>query len=300
MCGDAEAGKSTLAKTLGLGWMSGLLQRAPRAVVYGDTASRTAGIALQDLRLGDSVRFAVHDFAGHEEYHALHSLLLSQTGGAFLVVVRLNQPEADIAKGLRYWLRFIATRLQQDGAVVAGDVVVVGTCADLAAATMVQRDGTAYASAALNELVREAQVTFADRLKIRSTFVVAAWDARSSGIDDIKQTLREVWHYHTEQSEEQLPAIVEDVCGALGKLRPKAPPFLTRSELWNQLKEIKELIADLNKPTTEKDGLRQALLRYVIWPSVKCWPGTQPIAETTDLILVMHTYTLSPFSHRPI
>jgi hypothetical protein len=82
------------------------------------------------------------------QYYAGHELFLDSSSAVFVVVVRLDKPQQESARQLRYWLRFIKGRMreqpEQDNRPV---VMVVGSRRDAAGANVrLPEDGKQWAS----------------------------------------------------------------------------------------------------------------------------------------------------------
>lgn len=82
--------------------------------------------------------FCFHDFAGHEQYFALHELVLMESDALFLIVVDASQPPSVQRERTKFWLQLVATRLSQarigtESTPSASDVAIASTaCIDAA------------------------------------------------------------------------------------------------------------------------------------------------------------------------
>ena len=110
LLGDLATGKSTLAKTLRGGgffqeWVTGRFQR----VTPPD--AETSGIMPINFDSKHFGRVVLYDFAGHSNYHASHSVILSlatrHSSPIFLVTVDLRNSPDILEKSITYWSSLI-------------------------------------------------------------------------------------------------------------------------------------------------------------------------------------------------
>ena len=118
--GNSGSGKSTLVKAL-----SDESSLLGGFFTVKSTAPLTAGIVPTTInsRVFGSVN--IYDFAGHEEYHVSHEILLEQTSHPLiLLTVDISLPLQIIEKQLLYWLSMLSN-------FQTSHVVVIGSHADL-------------------------------------------------------------------------------------------------------------------------------------------------------------------------
>ena len=118
--GNSRSGKSTLVKAL-----SDEKSLFGRFITVKDVTPLTAGIVPTTInsRVFGSVN--IYDFAGHEEYHVSHEILLQQISHPLvLLTVDISLPLQTIEKQLLYWLSMLSN-------FQTSHVVVIGSHADL-------------------------------------------------------------------------------------------------------------------------------------------------------------------------
>ena len=131
LIGNGSAGKSTLARVI-----------SERATTYFNffrfgnvlqVETDTAGIVPASIKSWEIGKIVLYDLAGQTEYHSSHSALMEiamqQFPATFILVVDLNDGDAEIIQKLHYWLNFA------DNATSRSDnqscLIVIGSHADL-------------------------------------------------------------------------------------------------------------------------------------------------------------------------
>ena len=149
LLGDLASGKSTLAKTLRGGsffqeWVTGRFQR----VTPPD--AETSGIIPINFDSKHFGRVVLYDFAGHSNYHASHSVILSlascHSSPIFLITVDLCKPPELIEKSITYWSSLINSSLGKQEASV--HAFLIGTHED-----ELSKDGLRHKPALLDKTV---------------------------------------------------------------------------------------------------------------------------------------------------
>jgi hypothetical protein len=193
VCGDPEAGKTTLVRSI---QGKPMHQRAKSARSRPNSAhllsatlqsnavlDRTRGVDISTFTADEWGEWSVWDFAGQADYHISHNLFLAAEAAVFLVVVDLREDEAGVIAQLRYWLRFIRAQVRRTG---KADVVLVGGHADEAH----QCHRIRGSSRSLDALAAAISLQFGRWLRVASTFVyLDCRQLHSNGMSDLVAAL---------------------------------------------------------------------------------------------------------------
>ena len=130
LTGDSDAGKTTIAKIVGI------LLAGDTLPVNARCTTPTAGIVARNIE-SKSGKFVVYDLAGHPGYHSSHAAVLERvmrnSAAVFLCVIDLSKSNDIIRQSLHYWLTFInncSACSTSAGSGVSSHVLIIGTHAD--------------------------------------------------------------------------------------------------------------------------------------------------------------------------
>ena len=131
--GNSGAGKTTLVKVIENKVTSGFFGTfAGTFRKVSGVEPLTAGINVVNIQCKQFGSVAVHDLAGQQEYYSSHDKLIenlvSTSAALFIVVVKLDEPEAEVIRTLRYWLSFVDNCVARVNA--TAHMIVVGSWAD--------------------------------------------------------------------------------------------------------------------------------------------------------------------------
>ena len=130
LTGDSDAGKTTIAKIVGI-----LLAGSSDAAlpVAAQCTTPTAGIVARNIE-SETGNFVVYDLAGHPGYHSSHAAVLERvmrkSAAVFLCVIDLSKSNDAIRQSIHYWLTFINNVCNTAAGGVKSHVVIIGTHAD--------------------------------------------------------------------------------------------------------------------------------------------------------------------------
>ena len=125
--GNSKAGKSTLVKALSSKSYLDFIYSQP----VKDVQSGTVGIVPSEIKDPTLGKLKIYDFAGEEEYHASHEVILQQIHQPFVILVfDLSLPIKEIEKQYCYWSCILSNAVSR-GLAYFIDVVIVGSHADV-------------------------------------------------------------------------------------------------------------------------------------------------------------------------
>ena len=114
--GNPGAGKSTLVESLKTVTQTGLLRFFYK--VKG-VQEKTAGVIPHDFTSKSLGTVSLYDFAGHEEFHSSHEVLLSSSvaNSASIVMLVINMRDEDsiIKSNTTYWLELVKNQCSPSG-----------------------------------------------------------------------------------------------------------------------------------------------------------------------------------------
>ena len=112
--GNPGAGKSTLVESLKS--VSGLLRFFSK--VKG-VQEKTAGVVPHDFKSKSLGTVSLYDFAGHEEFHSSHEILLSSSvansASIVMLVVNIRDEHSIIKSNATYWLELVKSQCSPSG-----------------------------------------------------------------------------------------------------------------------------------------------------------------------------------------
>ena len=103
LCGQPEAGKTTLARALVRS-----IDSAPAGTDI--LLSRTRGIDVTTAKLANGVSYSIWDFAGQSDYHVHHDIFMFPQAALFIVIIDVRDSLEDRHKHAVYWLQYIVTQ----------------------------------------------------------------------------------------------------------------------------------------------------------------------------------------------
>lgn len=180
LLGDLATGKSTLAKTLRGGgffqeWVTGRFQR----VTPPD--AETTGIIPINFDSKHFGRVMLYDFAGHSNYHASHSVILSlasrHSSPIFLITVDLRKSPDLIEKSITYWSSLINSSL--DNQEPLPHAFLIGTHED-----ELSKDGLRHKPALLDKIV---MLSSESGLKFKGWMALDCRKPNSTSIHKLRQ-----------------------------------------------------------------------------------------------------------------
>jgi len=121
LCGNGNAGKTTLLRTLNQGRVEGFGKKMIR--LGRRDPGRTVGVEISRLELEER-EFSVFDYGGQKEFHTTHDRFFEGSASIFVIVVSLveeilveresqnpkkfrNKEEYEILEEIGYWDRFV-------------------------------------------------------------------------------------------------------------------------------------------------------------------------------------------------
>ena len=271
LCGDRQAGKSSLLRSLKMlqtelgRWIAPLRKRGAHPEVAEDERA-TRGIEMMPLKLRKAL-LTVCDLAGHAECHITHQQIMTQSGRAiYLVLVDLCEEEVGggrstvgggggknikkpkerslltLKQRLRYWLRMlrkiqIVTEAMRVGAGSNKPIVILGgTRAD-----QLEKGSSGLANAQFRSaLAEEVAKDFRDHLDFYTLPgedhpAFFAFNALAPGDPEVAKLVDALgWAWNLMQEEAPpVPGICADAVIACEKLRKKrgGSPVIDREEL---------------------------------------------------------------------
>ena len=133
LMGNSSVGKSKLAKVIN-----------ERATTYFNLfrfgnvrgeKTNTAGISPDYIKNWEIGKIVLYDLAGQAEYHSSHSALMETAMQQFpatcIIVVNLNDEDAEIIQKLYYWLNFADSATSRTKDEIESCLIIVGSHADL-------------------------------------------------------------------------------------------------------------------------------------------------------------------------
>ena len=103
LCGQPEAGKTTLARVL-------IRFVDPDPHKGNKLKQRTRGIDVMKGTLPSGATYKLWDFAGQADYHVHHDLFMYPEAAVFILLIDLRETPDLQLKHLTYWLRYIVTQ----------------------------------------------------------------------------------------------------------------------------------------------------------------------------------------------
>lgn len=148
------AGKTTLRKQLAKTSLLSKMNPFQNRHFHRDRSTRTVGIEVEMVDIRDSITLQLWDLGGHDEFHALHDLVvpnIGDNGGTrciFLLVCSLmNSPhnttlkdEHNVKHELQYWLKFILSNSTWSPTTCRPHVIIAFTRIDLAPKNLDTKD----------------------------------------------------------------------------------------------------------------------------------------------------------------
>ena len=129
--GNPGGGKSTLTKSLLVNAKTILSRFVHYFFQVRGITKNTAGIIPHDIHSSQFGSITIYDCAGHKEYYAGHSAVLSNSMAEFpsivLLVADMREANKCFMETLQYWLQFINVHIDEAS---KSHLVIVGTHAD--------------------------------------------------------------------------------------------------------------------------------------------------------------------------
>ena len=222
-CGEPEAGKTTLSRSLVHG----------SVVLPGETSSlkmRTRGIDVAQVKLPSGTDCCLWDFAGQSDYHVHHDLFVIHGAAVFVLLVDARRSTAERKAHATYWLQYIVTQCPPG---VRPSVLMLASHVDEAAAVKAEEYDTETQFALL---FMELSAIFGSAVQFVGTGFTAidCRDGDSSACNLVRSALDGALEQYQEVNGDTAPAICKQMVDALVPLRERRTHFLT----WPQYTEI--------------------------------------------------------------